>query len=141
MNAIPPHMACLLIGGLSFLLPFKSRAEQSRFSTAGFYPLDGTGRQAYSMNPAWRFIKGDAVGPDSPSFEDSKWNLVNLSNGLEYLPVECSGGINYQGPAWFRKHFTPDESLKGRELFLDFEAFKEVDRQQNALGNGINDGQ
>jgi hypothetical protein len=55
--------------------------------------------------------------------------------------VECSGGINYQGPAWFRKHFTPDESLKGRELFLDFEAFKEVDRQQNALGNGINDGQ
>ncbi len=123
------NLSCLLFGCLTLLLPLTARAVEPQFSSANFYPLEGTGRQAYSMNPAWRFLKGDVVssqgdaaGPESPTFDDSKWNVVNLPNGLEYLPVECSGGINYQGPAWYRKHFTPDESLKGRELFLYFEA-------------------
>ena len=35
---------------------------QPEFSTAGFFSLPNTGRQAYSMNVAWRFFKGDIVG-------------------------------------------------------------------------------
>lgn len=48
--------------------------------------------------------------------------MVSLPHGLEYLPTEASGCINYQGEAWYRKHFTPDEKLKGQKLFLHFEA-------------------
>ena len=33
-----------------------------KFSTAGFYELPNTGRKVYSMNLAWRFIKGDVEG-------------------------------------------------------------------------------
>ena len=32
-------------------------ARQPEFSTAGFFRLDNSGREVYSMNPAWRFHK------------------------------------------------------------------------------------
>lgn len=94
-----------------------------RFSTAGFYELPNTGREAYSMNLAWRFYKGNVEGtPFATEFDDSGWQVVSIPHGLEYLPVEASGCANYQGVAWYRKRFTPDEHLKGKQLFLHFEA-------------------
>lgn len=94
-----------------------------RFSTAGFYELPNTGREAYSMNLAWRFHKGNVEGtPFATEFDDSGWQVVSIPHGLEYLPVEASGCANYQGVAWYRKRFTPDEHLKGKQLFLHFEA-------------------
>lgn len=50
------------------------------------------------------------------------WTVVSLPDGIEYLPTEASGCINYQGKVWYRKHFTPDAALKGKKLFLHFEA-------------------
>jgi beta-galactosidase len=99
-----------------------SAANQPKFSTAGFFPLAGTGRTAYSMNVAWRFVKTDVKNAELLNFDDSKWEVVSLPHGLEYLPKDASGGINYQGPAWYRKHFTLDAALKGKKLFLHFEA-------------------
>ncbi|MEY8607834.1 sugar-binding domain-containing protein [Parabacteroides segnis] len=93
------------------------------FSTAGFYELPHTGREVYSMNLAWRFIKGDVQGtPYAVNFDDSGWEIVSVPHGLEYLPMEASGCANYQGIAWYRKRFTPDEHLKGKQLFIHFEA-------------------
>lgn len=97
-------------------------AHQPEFSTAGFFRLDNSGREVYSMNPAWRFHKGAADGADVKDFNDQDWAVVSLPNGIEYLPTEASGCINYQGEVWYRKHFTPDASLKGKKLFLHFEA-------------------
>ncbi|WP_293741014.1 sugar-binding domain-containing protein [uncultured Parabacteroides sp.] len=94
-----------------------------KFSTAGFYELPNTGREVYSMNLAWRFYKGDVEGtPFDPKFDDSNWQVVSIPHGLEYLPVEASGCVNYQGVAWYRKRFTPDPRLKGKQLFIHFEA-------------------
>ena len=93
------------------------------FSTGGFYELPGTGRKAYSMNMAWRFLKGDSEAQVwSKDFDDSGWEVVSLPHGIEYLPVEASGCANYQGIVWYRKHFTPSDELKGKRLFLHFEA-------------------
>ena len=93
-----------------------------KFSTAGFYQLPNTGREVYSMNLAWRFNKGDVEGnPAAMDFDDSGWQVVAIPHGLEYLPVEASGSMNYQGVAWYRKHFTLESSLKGKKLFLHFE--------------------
>lgn len=106
------------------LLLFKTASADSnpQFSTAGFYELPQSGRTVHSMNPAWRFYKGSAKGAELVTFDDSRWEVVSLPHGLEYLPTEASGCINYQGEAWYRKHFTPNEQLKGRKLFLHFEA-------------------
>lgn len=73
------------------------------------------------MNPGWRFLKGAADGAERPDFDDRAWTTVSLPDGLELLPTEASGCVNYQGEAWYRKRFTPDAAWQGRQLFLHFE--------------------
>lgn len=108
---------------LCWLMPaLCTAAYQPQFSTAGFYELSGTGREVYSMNLAWRLFKGNLPEEASNAdYDDLKWNVVNLPDGLEYLPVEASGCANYQGEVWYRKHFNIDRILKGKKLFLHFE--------------------
>ena len=114
------NILVLLFWVLTFNLSASGLPE---FSTAGFYELPNTGREVYSMNLAWRFIKGDVSGtPYATDFDDSGWEVVSLPHGLEYLPVEASGCVNYQGIAWYRKRFIPDDHLKGKQLFVHFEA-------------------
>ena len=108
---------------ISLLLsPLCIKAHQPEFSTAGFFRLADSGRDVYSMNPAWRFYKGNCPGAETGNFDDRSWTVVSLPHGIEYLPTEASGCINYQGEVWYRKHFTPDAALKGKKLFLHFEA-------------------
>ena len=108
---------CLII-----FLTQQSFASQPEYSTAGFFELPNTGRTVYSMNPAWRMYKGHLEGAEQPDFNDKEWDLVSLPDGIEYVPSEASGCVNYQGEVWYRKHFTPDAALKGKKLFLHFEA-------------------
>lgn len=107
-----------------FLIPSCAvqASHQPEFSTAGFFQLPNSGREVFSMNPAWRFYKGAVTGAETANFNDAEWTVVSLPNGIEYLPTEASGCINYQGEVWYRKHFTPADALKGKKLFLHFEA-------------------
>lgn len=111
-----------LIYMLLLAFPLWAETYRPEFSTAGFFRLEGSGREVFSMNPAWRFYKGAAEGAETPDFQDSAWTVVSLPHGIEYLPLEASGCINYQGEVWYRKHFTPSEALKGKKVFLHFEA-------------------
>lgn len=111
-------IACCLI----IFLTQQSFASQAEYSTAGFFELPNTGRTVYSMNPAWRMYKGHLEGAEQPDFNDKEWDLVSLPDGIEYVPSEASGCVNYQGEVWYRKHFTPEETWKGKQLFLHFEA-------------------
>lgn len=91
----------LLLMLFCFTVGITKADHQPQFSTAGFYELPNSGRTVYSMNPAWRFYKGSTNGAEAINFDDSKWKVVSLPHGLEYLPAEASGSINYQGEAWF----------------------------------------
>lgn len=106
---------------LCISLPLRA-AYQPEFSTAGFFRLEGSGREVYSMNPAWRFYKGNMPDASAKDFNDKAWQVVSLPHGIDYVPAEASGCVNYQGEVWYRKHFTPDKALKGKKLFLHFEA-------------------
>ena len=97
-------------------------AHQPEFSTAGFYELANSGREVYSMNPAWRFHKGAATGAEATDFNDRNWKMVSLPDGIEYVPTEASGCINDRGEVWYRKHFTPKDELKGKKRCLHLEA-------------------
>ena len=114
----------LLAALLLNLIGMNVRADvyQPEFSTAGFFTLEGTGREVLSMNPAWRFVKGDVTGAEAAIFDDSAWEAVSLPHGIDYLPTEASGCVNYQGVVWYRKHFKADKAWMGRKTFLHFEA-------------------
>jgi beta-galactosidase len=92
------------------------------WSAAGFFPLADSGRTVLSANGGWRFLRGDARGAERPDFDDSDWLPANLPHGLEVLPEEASGGVNYQGPAWYRTRLTVPEDWAGKRLVLHFEA-------------------
>lgn len=118
-----PALLLLCAAALFSILPsWSNESYQPLFSTAGFFALPETGREVYNMNPAWRFYKGPVEGAERNDFDDRSWRLVSLPDGIEYLPTEASGCINYQGEVWYRKHFTPDEAWRGRRQFLHFEA-------------------
>ncbi len=105
----------------TLLLLCAGHVAAQEFSTAGFFAVSGGGRSAVSMNPAWRFHKGSLKGAEAKDFDDSSWSVVSLPHGIEELPAEASGCVNYQGEVWYRKHFTPSDSLKGKKLYLHFE--------------------
>ena len=115
-------MKRFLIQLVCLCMAYWANAYEPVFSTAGFFRLPDTGREVFSMNPAWRFYKGGMEGAEACGFDDRSWQVVSLPNGIEYLPTESSGCINYLGEVWYRKHFTPAETLKGKKLFLHFEA-------------------
>ncbi len=93
-----------------------------RYSTAGFYPVQGSGRSVMNMDPAWRFARGHHDGAWREDYRgDSAWQTVNVPHGLELLPVEASGGVNYRGEAWYRKYFQTPAGVKGKRLVLWFE--------------------
>lgn len=92
------------------------------WSTAGFYVVEGMGRSVWSMNPGWLLHRGDIADGASTGLDDSGWTRVSLPNGIELLPEDASGGKNYQGPVWYRKHFEAPKDAKGKKLFIHFEA-------------------
>ncbi len=99
----------------------RAATDMPHYSVAGFYPLEGSGRIVQSLNPAWRFHRGDVPDGGSERLNDSRWAVVSLPDGIETLPAEASGCVNYQGPVWYRKHFAPGKELRGKRLFVHFE--------------------
>ena len=115
------RMVSLLLLGV-FVAVSSWAQYQPEFSTAGFFQIEKSGREVFSMNPAWRFYKGAKQGAEKKDFNDKDWKLVSLPHGIEYLPTEASGCVNYQGEAWYRKHFSVQNELQSKKLFLHFEA-------------------
>lgn len=110
----------LLFVLLCLILPIFGFSTE--FSTAGFFQVQGSGRTVFNFNVGWRFHKGDFKGAENIGFNDSSWKIVSVPHGLELLPREASGSINYQGPAWYRKHFKLGKEFEGKKVNLYFEA-------------------
>lgn len=122
--------AACLAGSFSLYADPAADREEAASSTGAYsvagalrLPENTTKRDVYGMNVGWKLFKGKNApeGVNSPDFNDSSWESVNLPNGIELLPEEASGCSNYQGPVWYRKTFTAPEKLKGRRNTLYFE--------------------
>ena len=101
---------------------FAQSYPASSFSTAGFFSVPESGRTVYDFNVGWRFHKGDKKNASLNKFNDKDWPIINTPNGLELLPVEASGCKNYQGKAWYRKHFMLPKNSENKKIELYFEA-------------------
>ncbi|MDD4968825.1 MAG: glycoside hydrolase family 2 TIM barrel-domain containing protein [Paludibacter sp.] len=122
----------LLLSLLLFILPTIGFAIVET-SVAGFIQLPGSGRQVYNFNPGWRFYKGDVMNAEKTGFDDAGWEVVSTPHTVELMPVEGSGCRNYQGIAWYRKHFVVPAETKGKDVIIHFEA---IMGKQNIYLNG-----
>ena len=127
LGFIPAALSLGLFGlpGAAWSQPAAAPPEAKVFphySTAGFFAIEGSPRQVLSFNPGWRYHKGDAAGAEAVAFNDAGWTGVNLPDGLEITAENDSGMRNYQGPAWYRKHFHVPPALQGKKTVLYFEA-------------------
>lgn len=73
------------------------------------------------FSDAWKFFCGYPTGAEARLYNDASWSTV-------YLPRPDSVILNYKdelfylGACWYRKSFTPDLSLQGKKIYLEFEA-------------------
>ncbi len=107
---------------ISALLLAISATAAGLTSVAGLFPVAGSGRIVYNFNQGWRFNLGDAEGAEAVGYDDSRWQVVNTPHSVRLEPSEASGSRNYQGVAWYRKHFTVPADMKGKIISLHFEA-------------------
>ena len=73
-------MRRIFVSLLLLSLFFMGYAHEPEFSTAGFFRLPDTGRDVYSMNPAWRFYKGSVVGAEAKEFDDKTWQRLVVAS-------------------------------------------------------------
>ena len=91
-------------------------------SVAGLFPLENSGRMVWNFNAGWRFYLGDVEGAEAKDFNDKAWEVVSTPHTVQLMPAEASGCRNYQGIAWYRKHFKLPTECAGRDVSLHFEA-------------------
>lgn len=100
-------------------------------------------RTSQLWNFGWRFHAGDIDNAASPTLDDSQWRCVDLPHdfqieqpwvapsadeqadnsdpGANRKSRLSSRGFKEMGIGWYRKTFTPADSLAGRRILLDFE--------------------
>ena len=104
---------------LFLLTIFPLRAQTS---IAGLFPLENSGRLVWNFNAGWRFHLGDVAQAAQKDFDDKAWEVVSTPHTVQLMPAEASGCRNYQGIAWYRKHFILPDECAGRDAILHFEA-------------------
>lgn len=81
-----------------------------------------------SINFGWKFSKGEIKDAESPSFDDSSWESVNIPHdwaisGPFGAPEAdgSTGKLPWKGEGWYRKTFSIPAEAKGKRLELLFD--------------------
>lgn len=93
-----------------------------------------SGRVTVNLNPDWRFVKADPAGAESPAFDDAAWERVSLPHTFNdtdtfdnwSLPGHRGEQQQWSGRTWYRKTFAAPAAWRGRKVFIEFEAVRQV---------------
>jgi beta-galactosidase len=78
-----------------------------------------TARIKLNMNQTWKFNRSDVNGANATTFDDDAWSTVHLPHNFQ--DVGITGGTYYRGVGWYRKHFTLDAAMQGKQITVYFE--------------------
>jgi len=106
---------------------------------SGILQAQDSYRSRESFNEGWKFIRyfkaftesvttdREPVGLQEPSFNDNAWRTLNLphdwaiegpfSDTLE----NNTGLLPWKGIGWYRKHFSLDDSDRGKRIYIDID--------------------
>jgi beta-galactosidase len=111
----------------------QATAPAPKISTPGS-PMAVSDRVTLNFNPDWRFIKEDPANAQAPAFDDSKWIQVSAPHTYNDVdtfdnwstPGHRGEQIQWSGRTWYRKTFTAPPSWQGKEIYIEFEAVRQV---------------
>jgi beta-galactosidase len=91
-------------------------------------------RLTLNFNPDWRFVKADPAGAAAPTFDDRTWAVVSLPHTYNdtdtfdnwSTPGHRGEQIQWSGRTWYRKTFTAPAAWRGKKVFVEFEAVRQV---------------
>ncbi len=91
-------------------------------------------RLTLNFNPDWRFLKDDPKGAETPGFDDRGWAVVSTPHTYNDIdtfdnwstPGHRGEQIQWSGRAWYRKTFTAPAAWKGKKVFIEFEAARQI---------------
>jgi beta-galactosidase len=91
-------------------------------------------RLKLNFNPDWRFLKADPAGAASRDFNDSTWATVSAPHTFNdadtfkdwSVPGHVGETNQWSGRTWYRKSFTLPEAFKGKRVYIEFEAVRQV---------------
>ncbi len=82
---------------------------------------NGSPRTIKNLNRDWAFIRQNVEGASEVSFDDSKWQRVNVPHTWNAQDGRDGGNDYYRGPGWYRRHLDISESQLNKSLFLRFD--------------------
>lgn len=90
--------------------------------------------QTQLFDDGWRFYRGGAQSAETVGFDDSQWRMIDLPHdwSIEDIPgtdspfsrdavSQTSGGFATGGNGWYRKAFSLPETMKGKQLQIQFD--------------------
>jgi len=93
-------------------------------------------RLVLDFNPDWRFTRSSPAGAAAPDFDASAWADVSLPHTYNDIDTFDDWSIpghrgeqnQWSGRTWYRKSFVLPDSFKGKKVFIEFEAVRQVAR-------------
>ena len=84
--------------------------------------------RAINFDKGWKFTLENPAGASAPTLDDSGWRSLNLPHDWaiegdfsQDNPSGTGGGALPGGIGWYRKTFTFTPSMKGKEVYIDFD--------------------
>src|SRR6476620_10735923 len=74
------------------------------------YKVPTTHRADINLNEDWRFIREEVSGAQASTFDDAKWEAINLPHTWNNLDGQDGGTNYYRGPGWYRKQYKVDRA-------------------------------
>ncbi len=85
-------------------------------------------RVIVNFDSDWRFLKDDAAGAESPSFDDSEWRRLDVPHDWSIEgpydranPTSRGGGYLPAGIGWYRKSFMVSEEDASKKISVEFD--------------------
>lgn len=91
-------------------------------------------RLTLTFNTDWRFTKSDPAHAAAPAFDDATWEHVTTPHTFNdvdtfdnwSLPGHRGEQEQWSGRTWYRKHFPAPVAWRGKKIFIEFEAVRQV---------------
>ncbi|MGA2541120.1 MAG: glycoside hydrolase family 2 TIM barrel-domain containing protein [Verrucomicrobiota bacterium] len=138
-------LPCILTTGTPSPASEQAPTKEETAPASPSWPRPPEVRRDFDFNQGWRFSRPPAGTPspadvppasaqvkeggaaqssqeqDVTKLDDAGWETVNLPHTVRLEPLNASGGVNYQGVCWYRKHFALSNLWQDRKIYLLFE--------------------